>query len=140
MRFDAGLLHEHARVRREARERERDLAVELDHLADRPRLLELGDGLALHAERDAARARDADRRGALLDRLEGVVDLEELAVRREDGDRAVVLGAHGGAGGAGAETRCCRPRRAAVRCGLTRALIVRRKLARDRRERVGGEG
>jgi len=58
----------------------------------RPRVLELGGGLLLDAEDDGVDAADADGGVALADGLEGVLDLEEVAVGGEDGDRAVVAG------------------------------------------------
>ena len=50
----------HARVRREARERERHARVEPHDLVDRARVLQLGDGLALDAEHDAVGAAHRD--------------------------------------------------------------------------------
>jgi hypothetical protein len=47
---------------------------------DRPGVLELGGGLLLDAEDDGVDAADADSGVALADGLEGVLDLEEVAV------------------------------------------------------------
>jgi hypothetical protein len=58
----------------------------------RPRVLELGGGLLLDAEDDGVDAADADGGVALADGLQGVLDLEEVAVGGEHGDRAVVAG------------------------------------------------
>ena len=55
-----------------------------------PGVLELWGGLLLDAEDDGVGAADADGGVALADGLEGVLDLEEVAVGGEDGDRAVV--------------------------------------------------
>jgi hypothetical protein len=67
-----------------------------------PGVLELGGGLLLDAEDDGVGAAHADGGVALADGLERVLHLEEVAVRGEDGDRAVVAGHPAGvAGGLG---------------------------------------
>lgn len=55
-----------------------------------PGVLELCGGFLLDAEDDIVGAADADGGVALADGLEGVFDLEEVAVGREDGDRAII--------------------------------------------------
>jgi hypothetical protein len=57
-----------------------------------PGVLELGSGLLLDAEDDGVDAADADGGVPLTDGLEGVLDLEEVAVGGEYRDRAVVAG------------------------------------------------
>ena len=52
--------------------------------------MELGGGLLLDAEDDGVGASDADGGVALADGFEGVLHLEEVAVRREHRDRSVV--------------------------------------------------
>ena len=78
MRLSAGTARSGGRI--DARVREGKL----------PGVLELGGGLLLDAEDDGVGAADADGGVPLADGLEGVLDLEEVAVGGEDGDRAVV--------------------------------------------------
>lgn len=87
--LDAGVLNHGAGVGLEARHGAADVAVDLDDLLDRRRL-EQGRGDALlDAEDDALGGGDADGRGAELDSLEGVFDLEETAFGGEGVDSPV---------------------------------------------------
>ena len=55
-----------------------------------PGVLEFGGGFLLDAEDNIVGAADADGGVALADGFEGVLDLEEMAVRGEHGDCSVV--------------------------------------------------
>lgn len=87
--LDAGVLDHGAGVGLEAGHGAANVAVNLDNLLDRRRLEEgRGDAL-LDAEDDALGGGDADSRGAELDGLEGVFDLEETAFGGEGIDSPI---------------------------------------------------
>ena len=58
------------------------------------RLEQLGGDHLLYGEDDALLASDADRGAAVLDRLDGVLDLEVAAIGGEDGVEQVVTRAY----------------------------------------------
>lgn len=60
------------------------MVIEHRRLADRAWILQLEDALLLYTQHDDIAALDAHRTGALVDGLERVLDLEEMAVGRED--------------------------------------------------------
>jgi hypothetical protein len=57
-------------------------------------LQQLGGDEIFEGEHDAVAAADPDRRAPVLDRLDGVFDLEVAAVGAEDAVREVVAGAY----------------------------------------------
>lgn len=90
--LDTGVLNHGAGVGLEARHGAANVTVDLDNLLD-GRGLEEGRGdTLLNTEDDALRGGDADGRGAKLDGLEGVFDLEETAFGGEGVDSPVVFG------------------------------------------------
>lgn len=90
--LDAGVLNHGAGVGLEAGHGAADVAVDLDNLFDRRRLEEGGGDALLDAEDDALRGGDANGRGAELDGLEGVFDLEETTFGGEGVDASVCGG------------------------------------------------
>jgi len=58
------------------------------------RLKQLGGHNLLDCQHDAILAPDTDGRAAILDSLKGVVDLEVLAIRGEDGVIEIVAGTY----------------------------------------------
>ena len=87
--LDTGVLDHGAGVGLETGHGATDVAVDLDNLLNRRRLEE-GRGYALlDAEDYALRGGDADGRGAELDGLKGVFDLEETALWGEGVDTSV---------------------------------------------------
>ena len=120
MPFSPHLVDEHASVGAQASESETDMVVDLADLPHRPRILQLGRRLALDPEADDVLAPHANlseeatvsggaiaslntqpacgsdggnaahRGGPLPHRLEGVFHLEQMSVRREDCDGAVI--------------------------------------------------
>ena len=95
-----------ARISRQTGKGERDVTVNRADLANRALLLQFLrclvsnlqnrhfvenlTNLFLNAQHDAVGAADADGGGALFDGFLGVLDLEQVPVRREDGDGAIV--------------------------------------------------
>jgi hypothetical protein len=83
--FEAGFVDEDAGVGVEAGEGEADVVVDEADLGGRDTgVLKLHGGLLLTAEHDDLVAFDGDGAGAALDGLEGIFDLEDVTVRRED--------------------------------------------------------
>lgn len=86
-----GFVDQHSRISLEARECDHQVFVDLLNLADCAHILQLGDGCLLNCQHDAVVRADGDRRASTVDCLEGILDLEELAIWGEDGDSFVVL-------------------------------------------------
>lgn len=87
--LDAGVLDHGAGIGLQTGHGAADMAVNLDNLLDRGRLEEGGGDALLDAEDDTLRGGDANGRGAELDGLEGVFDLEETAFGGEGVDASV---------------------------------------------------
>lgn len=87
--LDAGVLDHGAGVGLETAHGAADVAVDLDDLLDGGGFEEGGGDALLDAEDDALGGGDADGRGAELDGLEGVFDLEEAAFGGEGVDTPV---------------------------------------------------
>ena len=88
--FDARAVDEDAGVGGEARKGEDDVLVELVDLAHGARVLQLRSRLALYCKHNVVFAAHADSGRALAHRFHCILHLKEMAVRREDGDRAVI--------------------------------------------------
>ena len=83
--FEAGFVDEDAGVGVEAGEGKADVVIDETNLGGRDAgVLQLHGGLLFAAEHDDLVAFDGDSAGAALDSLEGVFDLEDVAIRRED--------------------------------------------------------
>lgn len=65
------------------------------NLFDRPRILQLGNGLLFDPQDDHIRSAYPNGKRALVDGLHRILDLEEMAVGRKDGQRAVVTHSRG---------------------------------------------
>ena len=74
------------REKEEVRERERE--------RERPRILKFRSGFLLHAKDNGVCAANSDSSISFTYSFQSVLDLEEMAIRREDGDRSVVT-SHG---------------------------------------------
>lgn len=83
--FEAGLVDEDAGVGVETSEGQADVVIyQADLGGSDAGVLQLHGGLLLAAEDDDAVAFDGDGAGAALDGFEGIFDLEDVAVGRED--------------------------------------------------------
>ena len=69
------------------------MRVNLDNLFDGCWLEQNGRDSLFDCQNNAVRCSDADRRGPELDGLDGVLDLEKAAFRREGVDATIVLAA-----------------------------------------------
>lgn len=87
--LDARVLNHGPGVGLQARHGAANVAVDFDNLLDRRRLEQGGCDALLDAEDDALGGGDANRRGAQLDGLERVFDLEEAAFGGEGVDSPV---------------------------------------------------
>ena len=80
--FEASFVDENAGVGVQASKGEADVVVDKTNLGGRDAgVLKLHGGLLLTAEHDDLVAFDGDGAGATLDGLEGIFDLEDVAVR-----------------------------------------------------------
>mmetsp|Transcript_13252 Transcript_13252/g.22485 ORF Transcript_13252/g.22485 Transcript_13252/m.22485 type:complete len:251 (-) Transcript_13252:33-785(-) len=88
--LDSGLVNENSGIGLQPRECAHDVPVHPLDLPDRSGVLQVGHWLLLHGQHHAVLALEGDGGCSSVDGLEGVLDLEELAVGGEDGDRFVV--------------------------------------------------
>jgi hypothetical protein len=83
--FEAGFVDEDAGVGVQAGEGEANVVVDKTNLGGCDAgVLQLHGGLLFTAEHDDLVAFDSDGAGAALDGLEGIFDLEDVAIGRED--------------------------------------------------------
>ena len=88
--FESGFVNQHTGVGLETGEGRHDVVVDLHDFADASWVLEISDSLLFNSKDDGIGALDSNGGSAFVDGLEGVLDLEELAVWGEDGDGFVV--------------------------------------------------
>ena len=88
--LDSRPIDQNSRIGSQSRKAGDDVGVKHVDLANGARVLQLGGGLAFDRKHDVVRAAHAHCGRALADCLHGVLDLEQVAVWREDGDGAVI--------------------------------------------------
>ena len=87
----SGFVYQHSRVCLKSRKRDRKMLIYLLDFADSAYVLKLGNGALLYSQHNDIFTRNSNGCAASVNSFEGILNLKELAVWCEDGDRFVVL-------------------------------------------------
>lgn len=88
--FETCKVDQNTSIGSEASKCQRQVTVELCDLLHRSRVLQLSSRLALDTKDDDVLSSDSNRCSTLLDSFIGVLNLEEVAIRRENGQCLIV--------------------------------------------------